>query len=142
VEPPQFENNYLLEKIMTETHGNILLVDDDRQTRLKLTRILEAQGHTVNAVESGQTALKTLAGELFDVILLDILMPGMDGFEVLETLKADTRLSNIPVIVISAVEDEHSEDKCMQLGAQAYLSKPVDANLLNTRIAECLNQDS
>ncbi len=127
---------------MTETHGNILLVDDDRQTRLKLTRILEAQGHTVNAVEGGQTALKTLAGELFDVILLDILMPGMDGFEVLETLKADTRLSNIPVIVISAVEDEHSEDKCMQLGAQAYLSKPVDANLLNTRIAECLNQDS
>ena len=126
---------------MTETHGNILLVDDDRQTRLKLTRILEAQGHTVNAAESGQTALKTLAGELFDVILLDILMPEMDGFEVLQTLKADTRLSNIPVIVISAVEDTQSEEKCMQLGAQAYLSKPVDADLLNSRVVECLGQD-
>ena len=141
MEPPQYENNYLLEKIMTETQGNILLVDDDRQTRLKLTRILEAQGHTVNAVESGQTALKTLAVELFDVILLDILMPEMDGFEVLQTLKADTRLSNIPVIVISAVEDAQSEEKCMQLGAQAYLSKPVDADLLNSRVVECLGQD-
>ncbi len=126
---------------MTETHGNILLVDDDRQTRLKLTRILESQGHTVNAVDSGRAALETLAAELFDVILLDILMPEMDGFEVLQTLKADTRLSNIPVIVISAVEDVQSEEKCMQLGAQAYLSKPVDADLLNSRVVECLGQE-
>ena len=124
---------------MTETHGNILLVDDDRQTRLKLTRILEAQGHTVNAAESGQTALETLAGELFDVILLDILMPVMDGFEVLQILEADTRLNNIPVIVISAVEDAQSEEKAKQLGARAFITKPIDDDVLNARVVECLD---
>jgi adenylate cyclase len=125
---------------MTNNHHKLLLVDDDRQTRLKLTRTLSAQDHTVDAVESGKAALEILATESFDLILLDILMPEMDGFEVLRRLKADVQLSEIPVIVISALEDEQSEEKCMQLGAQAYLSKPIDAALLNARIAECLDR--
>ena len=123
---------------MTDLSGKVLLVDDDRQTRLKLSRTLEAQGHTVHAVEGGQEALETLAAESFDLILLDILMPRVDGFEVLQTLKADDRLRDLPVIVISALEDAQSEEKCKRLGAQAYLTKPVDANLLNARIVECL----
>jgi CheY-like chemotaxis protein len=126
---------------MSDLCGNVLLVDDDRQTRLKLTRVLEAQGHTVHAVEGGREALETLATESFDVILLDILMPRVDGYEVLQTLKADARLSDFPVIVISALEDAQSEEKCRRLGARAYLTKPVDADLLNARIVECLGQE-
>ena len=126
---------------MTKNRGNVLIVDDDRQTRLKLTRSLEVQGRTVNAVESGKAALQTLSTESYNVILLDILMPEMDGFEVLRTLKADPRLSKIPVIIISADEDAQSEQKCMQLGAHTFLSKPVDADLLNIRVDECLNQE-
>ena len=126
---------------MTDSRGNVLLVDDDRQTRLKLTRILEAQGHTVQAVEGGQEALETLATGSFDLILLDILMPRVDGFEVLQSLRADARLRDLPVIVISALEDAQSEEKCRQLGARAYLTKPVDADRLNASIVECLCQE-
>ena len=126
--------------IMTESHGNILLVDDDRQTRLKLTHSLEAQGHRVTSVSGGKTALETLGVESFDVILLDILMPEMDGYEVLQALKADSRLSKIPVIVISAAEDDQSEEKCLELGANAFLAKPVTADILNARVAECITQ--
>jgi CheY-like chemotaxis protein len=125
---------------MTKNRSNVLIVDDDRQTRLKLTRSLEVQSRTVHAVESGEAALQVLNTELYDVILLDILMPEMDGFEVLHALKADSRLSKIPVIVISADEDAQSEEKCLQLGAYAFLPKPVDANLLNIRVDECLNE--
>ena len=124
---------------MTEACGNILLVDDDRQTRLKLSRSLEMKGHTVTAVDSGQAALKTLAAGSFDLILLDILMPEVDGFEVLRTLKADAQLKDIPVIVVSALEDTQSEEKSKQLGAQAYVTKPVNADVLNARIVECLD---
>lgn len=123
---------------MTDLTGNILLVDDDRQTRLKLTRGLESRGLTVRAVESGSSALDLLTSETFDVILLDILMPGMDGFEVLQTLQSDARLSKIPVIVISALDDPDGEDRCSKLGARAFLTKPVDGDLLYARIEECL----
>ncbi len=125
---------------MTRVCGNILLVDDDRQTRLKLTRTLEAQGHTVSAVDSGRAALESLATESFDLILLDILMPEVDGFEVLRTLKADAQLSDIPVIVVSALEDTQSEEKSRQLGAHGYITKPVNADVLNARVVECLDQ--
>ena len=124
---------------MTDLIGNIMLVDDDRQTRLKLTRILESQGLTVRAVESGDSALDLLTSESFDVILLDILMPGMDGFEVLQKLQADTRLGKIPVIVISALDDPEGEDKCTALGARSFLAKPVDVNLLRARVKDCLD---
>ncbi len=125
---------------MIEACAKILLVDDDRQTRLKLGRSLEAQGHTVTAADGGQTALDILATEPFDVILLDILMPEMDGFEVLQTLKANARLSDIPVIVVSALEDAESEEKCKRLGAHVYMTKSVDPGILNARINECLDQ--
>jgi len=125
---------------MTEVCANILLVDDDRQARMKLTRDLEGQGHTVNAVDGGRSALETLATEMFDLILLDILMPEMDGFELLRRLKADAKLSAIPVIVVSSLEDAESAEKSKQLGAQAYISKPVDAGVLNAHVVECLDQ--
>jgi len=124
---------------MTEACAKILLVDDDLQTRLKLTRYIQAKGHAVSAVDSGQAALEALSAETFDLILLDLLMPEMDGFEVLRKLKADAQLSDIPVIVVSALEDSQGEVKSKQLGAQTYMSKPVDGDILNARIVECLD---
>ena len=125
---------------MTDLRGKVMLVDDDRQTRLKLTRGIEAQGHQVMAFEGGRAALDVLAVESFDLILLDILMPELDGYEVLKILGGDPRLSDIPVIVISALEDRDAEEKCRTLGAYAYVTKPVDMVLLGARITECLGQ--
>lgn len=125
---------------MNKKHGHILIVDDDRQTRLKLTRELESRGYAVSAVEGGEEAFETLARESFDLILLDILMPKMDGVEVLERLRADATRNTPPVIVISALEDSESMQRCRQLGARHYLTKPVDPELLNARVAEVIGQ--
>ena len=114
---------------MAKQQGHILVVDDDRQTRLKLTRELEGQGYAVSAVEGGEAALQALAKESFNLILLDILMPEMDGVEVLERLQADTTRDTPAVIVISALDDPEKVEKCRQLGAQDYLTKPVAPEL-------------
>ncbi len=125
---------------MTKQNGHILVVDDDRQTRLKLTRELESRGYAVSAVEGGDEALQAIARESFDLILLDILMPKMDGVEVLERLRADTTQQTPKVIVVSAVDDAEKMQKCRQLGARHYLTKPVDLELLNARVAEVIGQ--
>ena len=124
---------------MTKARTNILLVDDDQQARLKIARALESHGHTVTAVDGGRVALARLAEEAFDLILLDILMPEVDGFEVLRTIKSDSQLVDIPVIVVSALDDEKSEENSKKLGARAYLTKPIIAEDLNARVNECLN---
>lgn len=125
---------------MREGKGRILVVDDDRQTRLKLARELEGQGYTVSSVEGGVEALQTLARESFDLILLDILMPEIDGVEVLEKLHAD-RPHDLPaVIVISALDEPEKIQRCRQLGARDYLTKPVSAELLAARVGEVIGQ--
>ncbi len=125
---------------MTNEQAHILVVDDDRQTRLKLTRELESRGYVVSAVDGGDGALQALAKESFDVILLDILMPKMDGIEVLERLHADTTRNTPAVIVISALEDSEKMQRCRQLGARDYLTKPIDPELLAARVAEAIEQ--
>ena len=121
---------------MTEQQGHILVVDDDRQARLMLTRALEVRGYAVSAVDGGEQAFQALARESVDLILLDILMPQMDGVEFLERLLQDTTQSTPPVIVISALEDSDGIQMCLQLGARHYLTKPVDPERLNTYVAE------
>jgi len=123
---------------MNDKQKNILIVDDDRQTRLKLTRALARPDYAVSSVEDGNEALQMLSAKPFDLILLDILMPKMDGIEVLKQLQADTSRKMPEVIVISAVEDPESIQRCRQLGARYYLTKPVDADLLNARVKEAL----
>jgi CheY-like chemotaxis protein len=123
---------------MNEKQKNILIVDDDKQTRLKLTRALARPDYAVSSVEDGNEALQMLSAKPFDLILLDILMPKMDGIEVLKQLQADTSRKMPEVIVISAVEDPESIQRCRQLGARYYLTKPVDADLLNARVKEAL----
>jgi DNA-binding response OmpR family regulator len=125
---------------MTNTHGHILVVDDHRTTRLKLCLGLKQQGHTVGEAENGMQALEKLRDEKFDLVLLDILMPEMDGYQVLERIKENILLRDVPVIVISAMDDLESVVKGIELGAEDYLPKTFDPVLLRARIGACLEK--
>jgi signal transduction histidine kinase len=125
---------------MADEAGHVLVVDDNRMNRLKLSISLEQQGHTVSLAEDGQQALGLLANEPFDVILLDLIMPGMDGFQVLEKIKGDPGLRDIPVIVISAVDELESVVRCIEMGAEDYLPKSYDPVLLRARLGSSLQK--
>jgi len=125
---------------MTGTQGHILVVDDQRTNRLKLSLGLKQQGHTAGEAENGMQALEKLRAEAFDLVLLDIIMPEMDGYQVLEQMKADPVLRDVPVIVISAMDDLESVVKGIELGAEDYLPKTFDPVLLRARIGACLEK--
>ena len=108
--------------------------------RLKLARILEGEGHSVSQADGGRTALDMLRSEAFDLVLLDILMPEVDGFQVLREMKDDTALRDVPVIVISALEEMDSVVKCIEMGAEDHLPKNFDPVLLNARIGASLEK--
>ncbi len=123
---------------VADTGARLLVVDDNKVNRLLLARSLETQGHRVELAENGRVALEMRRTGSFDLMLLDIEMPEMDGFEVLEVLKADSALSDVGVIVTSAVEGLDSVVRCIELGAEDYLSKPVNPVLLKARISSGL----
>jgi two-component system copper resistance phosphate regulon response regulator CusR len=114
--------------------GTVLVVDDDPINRKLLARSIVRDGHAVIAAEDGRQALDRVRDETPDVVLLDILMPGMDGFAVLKQIKADSALRDIPVIMISALEDFESVIRCIELGADDYLPKPFAFDELLARI--------
>ncbi|PYJ40278.1 MAG: guanylate cyclase [Verrucomicrobia bacterium] len=120
--------------------ASLLVVDDNELNRDMLTRRLERLGYKVSCAENGIEALKLLRTQSFDLLLLDIIMPVMDGFEVLEQLKADPLLRDIPVVVLSASDQLDHVVKCIQKGAQDYLSKPFSPVLLQARIGSCLER--
>ncbi len=107
---------------------------------MQLKRGLEQQGHTVALAENGRQALDMLGEGNFDLVLLDILMPEMDGFEVLARLKSDPARRNLPVIVISALDEMDSVIRCIGMGAEDFLSKPFDPLLLRARLGACLEK--
>jgi adenylate cyclase len=115
--------------------GEILVVDDDRINRSLLVRSLRTDGHDVTPAVDGAEALTLLASQTFDVVLLDIMMPGIDGVTVLRRIKEDHALRHVPVIMISAVEGIESVVDCIELGADDYLQKPFDPILLRARIS-------
>jgi class 3 adenylate cyclase len=119
---------------VTDALASILVTDDDAINRMLLVRLLEQEGHRARTAANGREALELLRGEHADVVLLDILMPELDGIAVLERLKADPALQHIPVIMISAVDELDSVVKCIELGAEDYLPKPFDPVLLRARI--------
>ena len=123
---------------MADNGALLLVVDDNKVNRLLLARSLESQGHRVELAENGKVALDMLRAQSFDLMLLDIEMPEMDGFQVLEEMKSDQKLRDVPVIVTSAVEGLESVVRCIELGAEDYLSKPVNAVLLKARIGSGL----
>jgi adenylate cyclase len=120
--------------------GRLLVVDDNKVNRLLLARNLELQGHTVALAENGRVALQMLRREPFDLLLLDIEMPEMDGFQVLEQLTGDLQLRDLPVIVTSSLEGIDNVVRCIELGAEDYLTKPVNAVLLKARIGASLEK--
>jgi two-component system cell cycle response regulator len=114
--------------------GNILVVDDDLLNRLVLSTNLQEQGYDVATAENGRQALEMLGRQAFDVVLLDLVMPELDGFQVLERMKRDSAQREIPVIVISALDEMESIIRCIEMGATDYLPKPFDAALLRARL--------
>jgi class 3 adenylate cyclase len=125
---------------MAEPGARLLIVDDNKVNRLLLSRNIEMQGHRAALAENGRIALEMLRRETFDLLLLDIEMPVMDGFAVLEQLKADPQLRDLPVIVTSSVEGLDNIVRCIGLGAEDYLPKPVNAVLLKARIGASLEK--
>ena len=120
--------------------GNLLVVDDSRVIRNQLIYRLKQQGHGVAAAENGRQALEMVGAQNFDLILLDIMMPEMDGYEVLQALKANAAWRDIPVIVISALDEVDSVVRCIEMGAEDYLPKQFDPVLLKARIGACLGR--
>ncbi len=119
----------------------LLVVDDNEDNRYTLTRRLKRQGHEsiVEAVD-GHDALEKLRQQNFDLVLLDVMMPEMNGYEVLERIKADPALCDIPVIMISALDEMDSVVKCIELGAEDYLPKPFNPTLLRARVNASLEK--
>jgi class 3 adenylate cyclase len=123
-----------------DARGHMLVVDDNETNRDMLSRRLVRLGHTTSAAENGRVALEMLRAETFDLVLLDIMMPVMNGYQLLHHMKVDEQLRHLPVIVLSASDETESAVKCIQLGAEDYLPKPFDPVLLRARIGACLEK--
>jgi adenylate cyclase len=122
------------------TPAEVLVVDDTPENRDLLSRRVAKEGHVVTLAENGRVAMEKLRAKAFDLVLLDIMMPEMSGYDVLEQVKADDSLRHIPVIVISALSEIDSVVRCVQLGAEDYLFKPFNAVLLKARISASLEK--
>jgi len=128
------------EKNLQVQSSSVLVVDDTEMNRDMLCALLEADGHKAAVAENGRIALEAIKKNSFDLILLDVMMPEMNGYQVLEHLKADPSLRDIPVIVLSALDEIGSVVRCIELGAEDYLPKPFDPVLLRARIGACLEK--
>jgi CheY-like chemotaxis protein len=123
------------------TDSALLVVDDNEDNRYTLTRRLAREGYdTVVTAANGREALELLAARRFDLVLLDVMMPELNGYEVLERLRADDRLRHVPVIMISALDQLESVVRCIELGAEDYLPKPFNPVLLRARVGACLEK--
>jgi class 3 adenylate cyclase len=120
--------------------GRILVVDDNRVNRLLLGRGLEEQGHRVEFAEHGGEALDLLGRGQFDLMLLDVQMPEVDGYQVLAEMKDDPHLRDLPVIMTTALDELDSVVRCIEMGAEDYLTKPVNAVLLRARVQSSLEK--
>ena len=120
--------------------GRLLVVDDNEANRDVLGRRLEREGYQVSSAENGRQALEMVRATSFDLVLLDIMMPEIDGYQVLSQMKADPALRDIPVIMISALDEIKSVVRCIETGAEDYLNKPFDPVLLRARIGASLEK--
>jgi len=128
------------EAAVREDGNPLLIVDDNEINRDVLARQLQRQGHATAVAENGRRALEMVREQEFALMLLDIMMPEMNGHEVLRRLKADARLRDIPVIMISALDETETVVRCIEMGAEDYLPKPFDPVLLRARIGACLEK--
>ena len=124
---------------MEKTKSRILIVDDDPHAIEILTRMLGREGYDCVSAASGAAALDLVRGKAIDVILLDVMMPEMDGLQVCEHLRGDETLRQIPVILLTAKDDMETRSRGMALGVSEYLTKPINKRELFTRIAAQLH---
>ena len=122
------------------TAALILVVDDNEMNRDMLSRRLKRQEYDVVMAEDGEKALELLQLHSFDLVLLDIMMPKLSGYEVLEQIKKNPATQHLPVIMISAVDDLDSVVKCVEMGAEDYLFKPFNPVLLKARVSASLDK--
>jgi len=120
--------------------ANVLVVDDTEMNRDMLCALLQADGHKTAVAENGKLGLHALETDSYDLVLLDVMMPEMNGYEVLEAMKSNPRFRSIPVVVLSALDEVGSVVRCIELGAEDYLPKPFDPVLLKARIGACLEK--
>ncbi|MFQ3629851.1 MAG: response regulator, partial [Cyanobacteriota bacterium] len=120
--------------------GSVLVIDDEAVTRLLVARHLQGRVASVTTVDNGQEGLELLQNQPFDLVLLDIIMPGLSGVQTLEKMKADPALQSIPVLMISAADDLDNVVRCIELGAEDYLLKPLNTVLLQARTGACLER--
>lgn len=127
---------------MTDAVGQarLLIVDDNRVNRMLLAHAVEQLGHQIETANNGREALDKLRAQPFDLVLLDIEMPEMDGYELLDLCLQDPELRNIPIIMTSALDEIDSVIKCVGLGAEDYLTKPVNLILLRARVNASLEK--
>ena len=120
--------------------ARILVVDDNETNRDMLARRVARLGHTSVEAINGRQALDIMANEDFDMVLLDIMMPEMNGYQVLEYMHADPRLRHVPVVAVSALDEMDSVVRCIELGAEDYLFKPINSVMLNARVSAALEK--
>ena len=126
---------------MNGADSALLVVDDNEDNRYTLTRRLKREGYTnLTTANDGREALQLLQGCRFDLVLLDIMMPELNGYQVLEQLKASSDLRHLPVIMISALDEMDSVIRCIELGAEDYLAKPFNPTLLRARVGASLEK--
>jgi adenylate cyclase len=124
---------------MNSINASILIVDDEEANRDILSRRLTKEGYTVAMAAGGKEALEMLRVASYDLVLLDVMMPGVDGYEVLARIKAEPLLHDTHVIMITALSDETSAERCLELGATDYVGKPFEMAFLKSRIRQTLH---
>jgi len=124
----------------TKHEGNVLVVDDDRNAVDILNRLLTKEGFNVHCAHGGREALAVVAAQPIDVILLDVMMPDMDGFQVCEALRQDERTREIPVILLTAKDDMETRVVGMRLGVSEFLTKPINKTELFARLRAQMHQ--
>ncbi len=127
---------------MTENALHILVVDDDMLARMTAVQCVKQGGHTANMAEGGAAAMKMLQSEGYDLVLLDLLMPNVDGFEVLRQIRENPQIRDVPVIMVSGSGGPDSMARCVEMGACGYLPKPLDPDLLTIEITRCLDKEA
>ncbi len=127
-------------KNFSDTRSKILIVDDEMDTLIPLKRSLEIENYIVVEAYNGLEAIKKAKTEIPDLILLDLMMPGMDGYEVCEELKKDEFTENIPIIMLTAKYYVRDKVKGLEIGADDYVTKPFNLNELKARIKTVLRR--
>ncbi len=125
---------------MTVIPASVLVVDDNEMNRDMLMRRLARDGYRVDIAENGRRALEKVAVGGYDLVLLDIMMPEVDGYQVLAQMKSSPTLRHIPIIMITALEEMESVVRCIEMGAEDYVLKPFNPTLLKARVGACLEK--